>query len=113
MPDERKWFEIPHSDRSPEQVRQAQECYYQALLASPHGRQMVCDFRRRVRDSLKDGIKTPELAVAQLWLQLFLDETLELAGVTDDAELVDYMVPIARSWTPPEEEKKRDTGYAE
>ena len=114
MPDEREWYEIAEDARTPAQSQQAWECYYNSLLADPHGRAMVCDFRRRVKNRIRGCAKTPELAVAQIWLEAFIDDSLTLAGVTDDASVILAMATLGRSWKPPKAKKPfRAKGYAE
>ena len=109
-----QWFEIEESKRTPEQVKQAQQAYYEGLLSSSLAQQMVCDMRRRVREPLHGSAHDPNLAVAQLWLEAFVEDSLTIAGVIDDARLVGAMAPIAHSWTPPKEQKPDvPRGYAE
>ncbi len=105
MPDERPWYEVEEKERTPAQREQRWICYYQSLFSNPHGRAMVCDLKRRIEERIQGCAKTPELAVAQIWLETFFEDTLTLAGVTDYTKLVDSMVPIARSWKPPVEPK--------
>lgn len=106
------WYDIEPSERSEEQHRLCYEAYYHTLFQSGRGCEMLCDLNRRLLGAKTDiGKLTPELAVAQLMLQAFMDETLDLAGVGGGMALVKAMGGVAQSYRPQETENPLPEGY--
>lgn len=97
------WHQIPPEKRTHAEALEAQQAYFKTLLAEPSGREVYCDMLRRVAERIEGCAFEPELAVAQLWLEAFLKDSLRLAGVTDDMQIVTAMTPIAESPNPKDE----------
>lgn len=78
----------------------AQHAYCGVLLKSVEGRQVLCDIRRRISKTEMKDIKTNDLAMAQLWLEDFFDETIKLCGVTDLMGVIEKLEKVAAGYTP-------------
>jgi len=89
------WYEIDEDKRTPEQMRQCRNAYFQTLLATEYGRQVYADMRRRQREyAILIEIST-EYAISLLKLQEFIDETRRLCGVTDEMAVIKAEQEIA------------------
>lgn len=92
------WYEIEAHKRSVEEQKLAQHAYCGVLLNTREGRQMLCDMRRRISKTKIQN--TNDLAMAQLWLEDFFDETIKLCGVTDLMGVIEKLEEVAAGYTP-------------
>lgn len=107
------WYEIPPEQRTDEQRQRAQQAYYMALLSTHEGREVVCDMKRRVSDLIEGSANDNNCAVAQLWLERFLKDTLSMCGVDNPMHIVEAQARIARDYIHVEEKSDVPENYAE
>ena len=101
-----QWYEIPDSHRDDEQRKACRTAYYQSLLATPYGRQVLADMRRRVREV--DVSIGGERSVMEIYvLDAFLRETRALCGPVDEMAIIEAEQNIANR-KPPEPKRKRE-----
>lgn len=101
-----KWYEIPAEQRDVDQQRQCQDAHCTVLLKTEKGREVMCDFLRRIKASHADvkEARDSDLALGQLWLDCFWNETVRLCGATDAMAMIEYLPTIAAKWQPREPE---------
>jgi len=92
------WYQIEAQKRSVEEQRLAQHAYCHTLLKTAEGREMLCDMHRRISKTKIQ--KTNDLAMAQLWLESFFDETIQLCGVTDLMGVIERFEEVAEKYAP-------------
>ena len=109
-----EWYEIPPEHRTDEQHQRAQQAYYMALLSTREGKEVVCDMKMRVAELVEGAANDIHCAVAQIWIESFLKDTLILCGVSnyDPILLVEREAEIARSYIHKEKEPDLPEGYA-
>jgi hypothetical protein len=110
-----EWYEIPPEKRTDEQAQRAQQAYYLALLSTREGREVICDMKMRVAELVEGAANDTNCAVAQLWLEAFLKDTLILCGVSnyDPIRIVETEAEIAKSYIHKEKEKNPFEDFAE
>ena len=110
-----EWYETPPEKRTDEQRQRAQQAYYLALLSTREGKEVVCDMKMRVAELVEGAANDTTCAVAQLWIEAFLKDTLILCGVAnyDPILLVEREAEIARSYIHKEKETDVPENYAE
>lgn len=97
-----RWYEITEDRRSDEQKHEAQVAYCEFLSSHP---EVWCDFKRRVAERIDGCAFESELAVAQIWLESFLADTLTLAGVQGEMDILTALLPVAKSYKPESKEE--------
>lgn len=108
-----EWYETPPEQRTDEQRQRAQQAYYRSLLSSRDGKEVICDMKRRVSELIEGSANNNNCAIAQLWLEGFLKDTLTLCGLDNMMEITKAQARIARSYVHKEEEPDIPEGYAE
>jgi hypothetical protein len=109
-----EWYDKSPDDRTDDELRAAWECYYETLLGTAKGRQVLCDMERRVAEQIKGCAHNPALAVAQIWLEAFVKDSLTIAGAGEPIKRLEAMAKVARSHIPPARPKpKLPQGYIE
>lgn len=108
-----EWYETPPEQRTDEQKVLAQQAYYLTLLATTKGREVVCDMKRRVAEKIETSAFDPNCAVAQIWLESFITDTLFKCGVDNPMELTNVQAKIAKSYIHKEKKSDVPEGYAE
>ena len=110
-----EWYETPPEQRTDEQRQRAQQAYYMALLSTHEGKEVVCDFKMRVAELIEGSASDTNLAVAQIWIETFLKDTLILCGVSnyDPILLVEREAEIAKSYIHKEKKPDVSEDYAE
>jgi hypothetical protein len=102
----RKWYEIDDQQRTLSEKKEAWRAYHVQFLASRRGREVLCDMKRRIGRAvgksqvLGNAKFDPHLAIAQLYLDDFIAETLELCGVTNDMRLLEASRDIGQGYEP-------------
>ncbi len=110
-----EWYETPPEQRTNEQTRRAQQAYYLALLSTREGKEVVCDMKMRVAELVEGAANDIHCAVAQIWIEAFLKDTLILCGVSnyDPIRIVETEAEIAKSYIHKKEEPDSPEGFAE
>jgi hypothetical protein len=93
-----QWYEIPPAQRTDEQNRQCQQAYRIALLSTPDGKQVVCDMKRRIAETIVTDCNNVNFGVTAIHLEAFFETTLRLCGVNDPMRIVEAQSEIARSY---------------
>ena len=108
-----EWYETPPEQRTDEQRQRAQQAYYMALLSTREGKEVVCDMGWRISQLIEGAANDPNCAIAQLWLEAFMKDTLTLCGVDNPMQLVVAKSDIARSHIHKEKETDVPENYSE
>ena len=108
-----EWYETPPEKRTDEQNRRAQQAYYMALLSTREGKEVVCDMGWRVSRLIEGSAHDPNLAVAQIWLETFMKDTMTMCGVDNPMQLIVAKSNIAKSHIHKAKEKNTLEGFAE
>ena len=108
-----EWYETPPEKRTDEQRQRAQQAYYIALLSTREGKEVVCDMKRRAGELIEGSAKDTNIAVIQLWVQGFVEDTITLCGVDNPMEIAKAQARIAKSYIHKEKEKNTLEGFSE
>jgi hypothetical protein len=108
-----EWYETPPEKRTDEQRQRAQQAYYMALLSTREGKEVVCDMKRRVSDLIEGSANDIHCAVAQLWLEGFIMDTITMCGVDNPMQITEAQARIAKSYIHKEKEKNLPENYSE
>jgi hypothetical protein len=92
-----RWYELTPAERSDEQTREAQEAHYKTLLSTRQGKEVVCDMQRRIAEFRIDVHGNHNLAMALVWLEEFMIDTLAMCGVPDPYKILEAKQRTARS----------------
>ena len=108
-----EWYETPPEQRTDEQRQRAQQAYYIALLSTREGKEVVCDMKRRVSELIEGSANDSNCAVAQLWLEGFIMDTITMCGVDDTMQITEAQARIAKSYIHKEKESDVLEDYSE
>ncbi len=108
-----EWYEIPPEQRTDEQRQRCQQAYYIALLSTREGKEVFCDMKRRVSELIEGSATDPNCAVAQLWLEGFIKDTITMCGADDTMQVTEAQARIAKSYIHRKKEKNTLEDYSE
>jgi len=108
-----EWYEIEHDKRNDEQKEACRIAYYRSLLATPYGRQVYADMRRRVRELDEITVKDTDFSAAVLMLDDFMRETKSLCGIVDEMAVIEAEQKIAAGFKVEKAEPDNLSGFRE
>lgn len=108
-----KWYEIPEKDRTPEQKQACWLAYHSTLLKTSLGREVLCDFERRLRVNAEALATQPELAVIQVWRDNFLQEIFRLCDCDKQMALNEARSEIGGHYVPEQAQSRTPEDHAE
>lgn len=108
-----EWYETPPEQRTDEQRQRAQQAYYLALLSTREGKEVVCDMGCRISQLIEGSANDPNCAIAQLWLEAFIKDTLTMCGVDNPMQITEAQARIAKNYIHKKKEKNTPEDYLE
>jgi hypothetical protein len=93
------WWELEEHELSKVDQLDRQRAYFEQLMESLQGQQVLGDMRRLAKDYSFVGTAS-ELAVARMALADFMDRIRQLCGVQDEVKVVEAEANVARSFEP-------------
>lgn len=108
-----EWYETPPAQRTDEQRQRGQQAYYMVLLSTREGKEVICDMGRRVSELIEGSANDSNCAVAQLWLEAFIKDTLTMCGVDNPMQITEAQARIAKSYIHKEKESDVLENYSE